>query len=402
MRWLCLLVSLAACSEPAPPIRAAGALEAPAERSVESPDERAEPREAPAARVRLSGAGDLVLNPHAMRSIADDGPDGYSNLLVGYRAAIREDEIAFVNLEQPLVDDVVELDPGWPRQDPSRPRRSPILGATPPLADALAEAGVDVAGLANNHAYDQGRDGLRRTLEELARVGIDPVGAAESTDAAFAPTIVEREGHRVAFVGFSEFFNQRARDGSDYAAARLADDERVRRAIVRAREEADVVVVAVHWSRDFLTEPRPSERRLARELVEMGADIIWGTGPHVLHPVERVESARGEALIAYSLGNVASGMGRTYRLGHPPTGFMHPANVTPEARDGAVIHVELDLSDGVRIVELTVEPLWTDNNWLAHRRDDVPHRIRVFRLADTDEATRAERGPIIAAALALP
>src|SRR5688500_16909026 len=140
-----------------------GHVPTPDPRAVAGSDglERARSSGARGNTVRISAAGDLVLNPHAMRTLASDG--AYDRLLAGYASSVREDEIALLNLEQPLVDDLVPLDPGWPRQNPARPRRSPILGATPPLAGALARAGVDLVTLANNHAYDQGRAGLART-----------------------------------------------------------------------------------------------------------------------------------------------------------------------------------------------------------------------------------------------
>ncbi|MCB9597009.1 MAG: CapA family protein [Sandaracinaceae bacterium] len=396
---LAVACALAGCEEEAP------AAEPPSAAAPPAPEAPVAAPEVPAVEdvvepeLTLAASGDLVLNPHAMRAVLEDGEAGYEHLLAGYAEVLEEDELVFLNLEQPLVDDEVPLDPGWPRQDTSRPRRSPILGATPPLADALAAAGVDVVSVTNNHAYDQGYRGLARTLEELARVHVPSVGVGVDADAAYAPVVIERAGLRVAFVGYSDFFNQHPSGEASPVAARL-DEERVEASLRAAREVADVVVASVHWSRDFLARAADSDRRLARRLVAWGADVILGTGPHVLHEVERLESPRGEAVVAYSLGNVASGMGRTYVVGHPPHGFIHPANVTPEARDGVVLRIRVRSEGGViAIRDLSAVPLWTDNNWLAHRRDGVPHRVRVVPLAAVEEALREERFPLVARAL---
>ncbi|MBX3273819.1 MAG: CapA family protein [Sandaracinaceae bacterium] len=373
-----------------PPAVAAPAAAAPA---------AAAPAAAPGPVVTIAAAGDLVLNPHALRAVLDDGEGGYARLLAGYAQALGEGDLAFLNLEQPLVGDLVPLDPGWPRQDTSRPRRSPVLGATPPLADALSAAGVDVVSVANNHAYDQGYEGLARTLGELSRAGVGAVGGGPDADAAYAPLVVERAGVRIAFVAWSEFFNQRP-SGAPVALAARFDDARVAASLARARERADLVVASVHWSRDFAPGAAPSERRLARRLVALGADVILGHGPHVLHEVERLPSPRGDALVAYSLGNVASGMGRTYVTGQRPRGFIHPANVTPEARDGAVLRVRARVEGGrITLAPPTAVPLWTDNNWLAAQRGHVPHRVRVLRLADAAADVRRERLPRVARAL---
>lgn len=346
---------------------------------------------------RIAAAGDLVLNALAMRAVLAD-PEGYDRLLSGYAAAIDESEIAYINLEQPLVNDVVPLDGGWARQSPSRPRRSPVLGATPALADALARAGVDVVSLANNHAYDQRREGLARTLEALERARLAAVGAGSTSDEAYAPRVVSQGSLRVAFVSASEAFNQRPA-GTGAVAAYLGDQARVDAALARARERADVVILAVHWSRDFEPSVRGSERSLARRFVERGADVILGTGPHVLHAVERLPSPRGEAVVAYSLGNAASGMGHSYRPGRAIPRSVHPANVAGEARDGAVLHLEIAVSTTIRITRIEADALWTENNYLTHQASGEPHRVLARRLRECDASVRDARLPIVRRAL---
>jgi poly-gamma-glutamate synthesis protein (capsule biosynthesis protein) len=169
-----------------------------------------------------------------------------------------------------------------------------------------------------------------------------------------------------------------------------------------ARAHADVMVVAVHWGRDFASGPRGDLRRLADELIEAGADVVLGSGPHVLHAVERRASARGDAVVAYSLGNFVSGMGRAYRVGHPPRSVRHAANEVPEALDAVMLEVSLArVADRVRVAPLRATPLFTENNWLAHRESggDLPHLIRVRPLTDMPPDVQAERAPIIARAL---
>ncbi len=385
MRALVLLLVCLGCERN---VAAPRRVEAPPSADVDA----REPQERVATRVRLNATGDLVLNPQAMRALLDEGSTGYASLLAGYAASIDEDEIATLNLEQPLVDDLVPLDAGWPRQNPAQQRRAPILGATPALADALRAAGVDIVSVANNHAYDQTREGLSRTLSALEHAEVAAVGAGPSVEAAYAPIVIERNGARVAFLSFSEFFNQRPREREGAVAARLDESIRVQRALERARHEAEIVVVCVHWGRDFEMSPSAFVRRMARELVDAGADVILGTGPHVLHEIERMESGRGEALVAYSLGNIASGMGRTYRIGNRPREDVHPANVRPEAREGLALRFALELTDDViAIRDIRGVPLWTDNNWLDHVAHDVPHRIRVVPMREVEPALREER-----------
>jgi hypothetical protein len=392
VRFALLASFVLACTEPVEPRPAAVEREAP---SIEAP---IEPPAAPAERVvRLSAAGDLVLNPDAMAALRGEG--AYTRLLAGYAQRVDDDELSVLNLEQPLVNDLVPLDSGWPRQDPSQPRRSPILGATPALAGVLRDAHVDLAALSNNHAYDQGRAGLSRTVEALEQSGVRAAGAGANTDAAYAPVVLEQNGLRVAFVSYAEFFNQRP-SGEGAIAAVLTQDELVARSLAAARERADIVVALVHWNRDFEPAPRSFERRMARALVDRGADVVLGTGPHVLHPVERLESPRGEALVAYSLGNVASGMGRVYRLGQAPNGRAHPATYRPEAREGLVLRLTIAIDDGaITFRSVTAVPLWTLNNWLEHEESGVPYELRVVPMHEAPDEIRGDRLPRIGQAL---
>lgn len=356
-----------------------------------------------ARRVVISAAGDLVLNALAMRSVRahPSEEDGYAALLDGYARSIRQDEIAYLNLEVPLRDDLVPLAPGWPRSRTERPRASPVLGATPALATVLARIGVDVVGVANNHAYDQGNVGMARTLAALEGASIAYAGAASSEQRAYDPIVIERGGVRVAWISFTTSFNQRGRDRPRTHVAHVSRWERIERALAIARASAEVVVVAVHWSSDFVMHADREQRSIAARLIALGADVVLGTGPHVLHEVARAASARGDAVIAYSLGNVASGMGRAYRHGHPPDleEAIHPANVRPEARDGLVLRVAIELEgEAIRVDSIEGVALWTENDFLAHTpRGDAT--IRVVPLAEVAPEVRAEREPAIRSAI---
>ena len=206
----------------------------------------------------------------------------------------------------------------------------------------------------------------------------------------------------MAFFSFTEHFNRRADDDPPFVAAHLARETQAMAAIVGARRNAHVVVVAVHWGRDFAAAPRGDLRALATHLIDAGADVVLGAGPHVLHPVERVASPRGDAVVAFSLGNFVSGMGRAYRVGHPPRSVRHAANEVPEALDAVLLEVPVTSAGGrIAIAALSATPLFTENNWQAHRASSgaLPHLIRVRGLADMPAEVRAERAPIIARAL---
>lgn len=168
--------------------------------------------------------------------------------------------------------------------------------APPEYAAYLADAGFTVMSTANNHSYDFGEAGEAETLEALRRAGIAQFGQPEQV------TVVKAGGGRVAFVGFASYSN----------TGPLTDLEAARQLIRRARGEADVVVVSIHSGAEgsdaqhvtgeteiYLGEDRGNPEAFAHMAVEAGADLILGSGPHVLRGME----IHRRRLIAYSLGN---------------------------------------------------------------------------------------------------
>jgi hypothetical protein len=180
---------------------------------------------------------------------------------------------------------------------------------TPPsYARWLQEAGFTVVNLANNHAYDFGAAGLRQTTDALAGVGLEWTGRPGQI------TVQKVGGIRVALVGFAPY--PWAQSLTDIAAAK--------KLVRRAARSADVVVVTMHAGAEgsdrqhvkrgtelFLGENRGDSMRFAHAAVDAGADLVVGSGPHVLRGMEWYKGR----LIAYSLGNFAGY--KVFSLGGP-------------------------------------------------------------------------------------
>ncbi len=345
----------------------------------------------PARAVTIGASGDLLFHLKVIRSAeehADQG--GARRVLAGLREVIGEDEVAFANLETPLSTRV-----------PPETGDPPVMGCPPEFAEAIAAAGIDAVSVANNHSYDQMAAGLEDTLRALAGAGVGAVGASPELAEAPGPLVVTRGGVRVAIVAFTERVNRGPAARGPYVQVARYEEEAVRAALIRARQAADVVVLSIHWSHDFVDSPRIVQRERARALVEIGADLIVGHGPHVLQEVERLTSPRGDAVVAYSLGNLVSNQGMRYWAGRRIPPSMHPAVVVPEVRDGAWLRVRFALDgDRVRVDALEAVPLWTRNNFLEVATDRAERLdIGVGPLRAASEALQTERRPVIAQAL---
>jgi poly-gamma-glutamate synthesis protein (capsule biosynthesis protein) len=338
--------------------------------------------------VTIGASGDILLHTRVLDVAADHG---FDHLFVELRPLIRPDEIAFANLETPLS---MERDPT--RGDP------PILGAPPQAAQALARAGIDVLSVANNHAWDQFDDGLRDTLAAIDGAGIAGVGAAQEPERAAGPIVIERDGVRVAFVAFTDHLQGYPGSHRPVAHVSFWDERAVIRALQAARAQADVVVASMHWGLAYLHEEHIDQRLEASFLVAHGADVVLGHGPHVLERVERLSSPRGEAIVAYSLGNLISNQGYRYQRGARIPEADRPL-YEPATREGVWLRIEVELGpDGqVSIANVGATPLWTHNNHLdlARGRAFAPD-IRVLPLATADDPLlREERRQSIAASL---
>ena len=173
--------------------------------------------------------------------------------------------------------------------------------APPSAARRIADAGVDVANRANNHARDFGPVALMDTVELLEAAGVVALGAGADDAEAYRYRLVNAGGMAtVAFVGVSHILPWGFTAAPDHpgVASRL-DLPRVYETVRAASGEADVVIAVVHWGIERDTCPNAVQREVAGALLDAGADAVIGHHPHVLQPVEFGDGK----LVAYSLGN---------------------------------------------------------------------------------------------------
>ncbi|MDR1978955.1 MAG: CapA family protein [Synergistaceae bacterium] len=183
----------------------------------------------------------------------------------------------------------------------------PSFNTPDELADALADLGVNVVTLANNHILDRGPSGAARTMEVLDRAGVLHVGLGSGDHPDEALTL-EHAGLRWAFVNYSYGSNRPPASGD--ARLNTISDAAVTEGLHRAcLSSPDVVVACFHWGNEYQFSPTKRQREIAALSLEKGANLVIGTHPHVLQPVEvaaGTDSSRGYGLTAYSLGNFIS------------------------------------------------------------------------------------------------
>ncbi|QRX82978.1 CapA family protein [Glaciimonas sp. PAMC28666] len=218
--------------------------------------------------------------------------------------------------------------------------------ANPRTLDVLKRH-FDALGLANNHSGDYGPIAFTEMLNLLDSHRIGYFGGGRNLQQAHRPLIIERNGLRIALLGYDEFLPRSFEADVDQPGIAWSEDEQVKRDIVRARTVfgADLVIPVMHWG--WEDEPLASDRQrqLARTMIDAGADAVVGGHPHV---TQNVEQYRGKPII-YSLGNFVF------------NGFSEKANIT-----GWLLRLELD-RQGARAWRTVT----------AHiDREGIPHPVR--------------------------
>lgn len=244
--------------------------------------------------ITLSAVGDIMLGT----TYPDDrrAPDDGKGLLAAVAPILKRSDITFGNLEGTL------LSEGEPAKQCSVPSRCYVFRSPPHYVDYLKEAGFDVMSLANNHARDFGEEGRTASMEALDKAGIHHSGRLGDV----ASWQVKQS--RVALIAFAPF-----RGSHDLLDIPLA--EQLVQALAKSH---DIVLVSMHAGAEgdeyarlpfqaevFHGEQRGDVVKFARAMIDAGADLVLGHGPHVPRAIELYK----QRLIAYSLGNFCTFLG---------------------------------------------------------------------------------------------
>jgi poly-gamma-glutamate synthesis protein (capsule biosynthesis protein) len=158
----------------------------------------------------------------------------------------------------------------------------------------------DAVSVANNHTGDFGKQAFAEQLGLLEGARLPFFGGGRDATAAHEPLLVERNGIRIALLGYVEFKPRSFEaSASGPGVAWSGEDEQVLRDISAARRRADVVIPFMHWGWEDEGSPSPRQREFARRMIDAGAALVVGSHPHV---TQGAESYKGRPII-YSLGN---------------------------------------------------------------------------------------------------
>ena len=347
-----------------------------------APTPTPEPTPTPAPRqVTLLAVGDDLVHGSTLNGgLQEDGTYDFNHFYQHLTDEISAADIAIINQETILGGDQFAYT-GYP-----------TFNTPDAMGDAIVNAGFDVVLHATNHTMDKKDKGVEHCLEfwETRYPDITVLGIYGSKEAQDTITVVEKNGIRIAMLNYTYGLNGiKIPEGKEHLVTLLTWSNRdyIRSQIRQAKELADFVIVFPHWGTEYVYEPDKNQIAWTNIFAEECVDLVIGTHPHVLEPVEWVTRSDGkQMLVFYSLGNFISGQIEAPRLlgGMANVTITETPEGTFEITDCSVIPVVTHYSDNVgdgtyttyRLSEYTEELLQLHG---IHKRAEES----VFTLEDT-------------------
>jgi len=240
--------------------------------------------------IRIILAGDIMLDRGVEYMIEKYGEGNFEFPFLKIADKFQKADVVFGNLEGPISDKGEKVGSIY------------SFRADPRAIEGLKFAGFNVLSLANNHAFDYGRQALEDNLAKLSRSGIDYVGAGFNESEAYGPVIKEANGTKIGFLAYTDLGSPYWKATADASGIAWIDEEQLGLAksqIEKAKSEVDILIVSLHSGEEYAEAPAQFQVEFSKAAIDAGADLTVGHHPHV---VQKPEIYNGK-YIFYSLGN---------------------------------------------------------------------------------------------------
>ena len=329
-------------------------------KNVESEVETEDVEEVKEKKIKIVATGDILIHQEILDTQYDEntGEYDFNNNFQYVKDILSDADLAIGNLETTLSGYEMFVYSGYPS-----------FNSPDSLADAMKNAGFDIIANMNNHCLDRDVSGYHRTRQTLVDKGFDVIGTRASEDDK-RYVIKDIDGIKVGVISYGYLMttldytmgvNGITVDDSllplmTYFYQGTIDENlnNMKEQIELMREDgAEVIVFYMHWGDEYELEPNYLQLQIAQFLADQKVDVVFGTHPHSLQPIDMIQSTDGtsQTVVVYSMGNFLSSQ-RTERIGNPYT------------EDGVIVSVEIikDMdTNEVKVEVPTYIPTWV--NW---------------------------------------
>ncbi|MBN9653382.1 CapA family protein [Halobacillus sp. GSS1] len=269
-------------------------------RTLYKPSKKAEMKEV--AEVSLAAVGDLLIHKEVYNDAKTSSGYDFNPMFQEVTPHLSKADITFANSESIMGGAAIGVS------------TYPSFNTPFELGNTLKANGIDIVSMSNNHTLDRGVHAIENAINQWDLLGIKTVGSYLSPEEREAITTIKKNDITFSFLAYTYGTNGISTpDGKPYLVNRI-DKDLIASDIKRASSKSDVVVMSLHFGKEYERHPSADQKELAAFAAEQGADIILGHHPHVLQPPEWIQNTDGsKSLVFYSLGNFLSGQEEKYR-----------------------------------------------------------------------------------------
>ena len=235
--------------------------------------------------------GDVLTHDAVLKdALKEDGTYDFTSMFTDVSSLIKDYDLKYVNQESII---------GGPSFKVSG---YPTFNAPDAIGDNLVSMGFNMVSLANNHAMDKGEEAILYSNNYWKNKNVITAGTYSSEKDRDDIKIYEQNGIKYAFLSYTTSLNGINLDQDKEYLVNMYSESKVASDIAKIKDKVDVIMVAMHWGDEYTNTPTQSQKEIASYLSSLGVDLIIGSHPHVVQPIEYV----GSTLVIYSLGNFIS------------------------------------------------------------------------------------------------
>lgn len=245
---------------------------------------------APSNELSMVMVGDCLIHRFVYTDAANgDGTYSFDKMFTEVSPLIKDHDLAYYNQESNIGGKELGLS-AYPR-----------FNSPEEIGDAMVNLGFNLISLANNHTMDKGEKGVLNSVNYWkTKPGVFYTGEALSwEDREENIKTFEKNGIKYAFFSYTTVTNGLLPPAGKEYLTNIYSKEKVQKDIDKVKDKVDLIIVAMHWGEEYTTNPTAGQKQIAKDLADMGVNLIIGNHAHSLQPVEMV----GDTLVFYALGN---------------------------------------------------------------------------------------------------
>ena len=226
-------------------------------------------------------------------ALEDDGNYHFDKMFTEVAPLIKGYDLAYYNQESNIGGKELGLS-AYPR-----------FNSPEEIGDTMVNLGFNLVSLANNHTMDKGEKGVINSVNYWkTKPGVFYTGEALSWDDREENIkVLEKNGIKYAFFSYTTVTNGLLPPAGKEYLTNIYEKNKVKKDIDKVKDKVDMIIVAMHWGEEYTTNPSSNQRGVAKDLADMGVNLVIGNHAHSLQPVEMV----GDTLVFYALGNFIAG-----------------------------------------------------------------------------------------------